>query len=236
MSRHCLVLAGGLGTRLLPVTKGLLPKALAPVNGVPFIAYKLQSLADMGVDSVTLLVGELGHLIEDFLWENPHFNLDIQCVYDGEILLGTAGSIKRAIDRIPAEEFWITYGDSFVQADLLEAEKTLHNSNCSGIMTVYQNCDYLQPSNTDVANGIVTEYRKLSLDKTYRWIDFGLLYLNKHHFESVPTNRHTDLSAVFTPIIEKHELLAWEAEERFWDIGTPEALRETEIEFRRRFK
>ena len=53
------VLAGGLGTRLLEVTGDLMPKVLVPVDGRPFIDYKLRGLARLGVGEVVLLVGHM---------------------------------------------------------------------------------------------------------------------------------------------------------------------------------
>jgi NDP-sugar pyrophosphorylase family protein len=97
MSRHCVVLAGGLGTRIREITDGKIPKVLVPVLGEPFLKWKLESLQSMGVTDVTLLVGELGNLIEDYVWHHYPTGLSIQCFHDGPSLLGTAGSIRQVL-------------------------------------------------------------------------------------------------------------------------------------------
>jgi NDP-sugar pyrophosphorylase family protein len=233
--RHCVVLAGGLGTRLLPITGGLLPKALAPVLETPFINYKLESLVQMGCTSVSLMIGELGFMIEDHIWSNPLLKLDIQCLHDGETLLGTGGAIAKWTQRLP-DKFWITYADSLVVADLDKAEEKLGKSRFSGIMTVFHNSDWLQVSNTNVIEDAIDAYDKSANLGTYEWIDYGLLYLRREHFETVIPDQYVDLSAVFSPLIANRNLMAWEATERFWEIGSPAALRETEAELVRRSK
>ena len=64
---HCVLLAGGLGTRLTKITGGLIPKALAEVGGVPFLQFKLLSLIQMGFTSIDILVGQHGEQIESFV-------------------------------------------------------------------------------------------------------------------------------------------------------------------------
>jgi NDP-sugar pyrophosphorylase family protein len=64
---HCVLLAGGLGTRLVDITGGLIPKALAEVGGIPFLHFKLLSLIQMGFNSIDILVGQHGDQIEQFI-------------------------------------------------------------------------------------------------------------------------------------------------------------------------
>ena len=73
---QAVILCGGLGTRLQPITNNL-PKALAPVNGKPFITYILKQLAQQGIKRVVLLTGYLGHLIKDNIGSGSNFGLSI---------------------------------------------------------------------------------------------------------------------------------------------------------------
>lgn len=231
--RHCVVLAGGLGTRLREVTDGLVPKVLVPVLGRPFLAYKLESLRAMGVDEVTILVGELGSMIDEFISSLRIPGLVCTTIHDGPILLGTAGSIKKALDHLP-DRFWVTYGDSYVVTDLSQAESKTKIDGVSAVMTVLHNRDSLEPSNCSVESNRITEYRKGAPLGTFEWIDYGLLFLRRSAFLPVSMDTPTDLFDVLSGLIHKHQVAAHEATERFWDVGTPEALRATEQEFARR--
>jgi NDP-sugar pyrophosphorylase family protein len=231
--RHCVVLAGGLGTRLRDITRGSVPKALVPVLGRPFLHYKLRSLREMGIDEVTLLVGELGHLVEEYVVSREDDGLNCTVIHDGPMLLGTAGSIARALPFLP-EVFWITYGDSYGIADLKAAETKMKERGLSAVMTVLHNSDQLEISNTKVECEVVVDYRKGAVVGTFEFIDYGLLYLQRDTFSILPTHKPVDLSEVICSLVDQRTILAYEVSERFWDVGTPQAHFETEVEFRRR--
>jgi D-glycero-D-manno-heptose 1,7-bisphosphate phosphatase len=234
MSRHCVVLAGGLGTRIREITDGKIPKVLVPVLGEPFLKWKLESLQSMGVTDVTLLVGELGNLIEDYVWHHYPTGLSIQCFHDGPSLLGTAGSIRQVLHKLP-ETFWVTYGDSYVVANLDEAELKFTNSNYDGIMTLLHNKDALEPSNTDIHDDRVSLYEKNTQLGLHEWIDYGLLYLKRDDFLDLSVDSPTDLGVVLQSVIRRERMMMHEATTRFWDVGTPEALMATEGHFRSLF-
>lgn len=231
--RHCVVLAGGLGTRLQEITGGAIPKVMVPVLGRPFLSHKIDQLIELGVDEITLLLGQHADQVIDYVDQIRDHRVSINCIPDGSLLLGTGGSILNSLTMIP-DSFWVTYGDTLVAADLAAAENRMHQLGCSAIMTVLHNFDVLQPSNTSVDNELVTSYSKMVAEKNFEWIDFGLLYLNKSHFLECPLRETFDLSNIITQIIEDNQLLAWEVFQRFWDIGTPFALQETESELKRR--
>ncbi len=227
MGRQAVVLAGGLGTRLLPVTGGRIPKALVPVLGRPFIDIKLRSLRELDVTNVMMLIGEGGDQIVDHVGDGRGVGIEVDYAQDGEVLLGTAGTIRAALHRLD-ETFWITYGDSLCVADLASAEARLHVSEADALMTVYENCDRWDPSNVAHAGGVVTEYRKVAEPGTFRWIDYGLLYFRASAFESLAPGVPTDLSAVLDPLVARRSVLAFPVADRFWEIGTPEGLAATE--------
>lgn len=231
--RHCVVLAGGLGTRIHVVTHGEIPKVLVPVLGRPFLQHKLEGLQALGVTDVTILVGELGHMVDKFLTDNPIPGLKCHLIHDGPELLGTAGAIARAMEFLP-ELFWVTYGDSHVVADLSAAEGLARKEKAEAIMVVFHNRDEIEASNTDVQGGYVVDYQKGVPPGTFEWIDYGLLFLPKSSFNTIPTGSKEDLYTVLSHLISRGRVIAFEATERFWDVGTPEALHDTEIEFRRR--
>lgn len=231
---HCVVLAGGLGTRISVITENKVPKALIEVGGVPFLHFKILSLIEMGFTSIDLLVGVHGEQIERFIESRNYRNIEIRCFSDGPELLGTAGSIRAILDHLPGS-FWVTYADSYVVADVGTVDK-MDNFKGKSIMTVLKNEDRVETSNVSLSadGNFVTSYEKYPPGKSHMWIDYGLLRFEKADFENVPRSIKVDLRTVIDTEISNNKLRALQTDHLFWDIGTPERLHATSGEFRRR--
>ena len=92
------ILAGGLGTRLRPLTDKV-PKAMAPVNGRPFLEYELELLASHGVDDIVLCVGYKGEMIRGHFGDGSAFGVRIRYSSEGERLLGQEELAVMAVYR-----------------------------------------------------------------------------------------------------------------------------------------
>ena len=233
-SSHCVLLAGGLGTRLTEITGGLIPKALVEVGGIPFLHFKLLSLIQMGFTSVDILVGQHGDQIEQFVVSGSYPSISIRCFRDGPNLLGTAGAIASILDKLPST-FWVSYADSYVIADIGQANKEFGNEeDC--IMVVLHNQDRVETSNVSIdgVNDYVLEYVKNSPLGSHVWIDYGILRLTKACFLSIVKDKPVDLREVILNQIKAKHMRAFRTHELFWDVGTPDRLEETTQEFQRR--
>jgi NDP-sugar pyrophosphorylase family protein len=230
---HCVVLAGGLGTRISEITGGLTPKALVEVCGKPFLYYKISSLIEMGFDSIDVLIGQHGNQISEFLDTQQFANAIIRCFTDGPELLGTAGSIAAVVDNLP-DSFWVTYADSYVMADTKKIDSEIYDTSKS-VMVVLKNNNSVEPSNVkiDVVTGEIVSYRKGSADSDHKWIDYGLLRFNRRTFEKIDEHP-ADLNMVIADEIGRRNLYSYEASQMFWDVGTPERLEATRAEFAKR--
>ena len=233
-SSHCVLLAGGLGTRLAEITGGLVSKALVEVGGIPFLHFKILSLVQMGFTSVDILVGQHGDQIEEFVASSGYSEISIRCLRDGPILLGTAGAIASILDNLPPT-FWVSYADSYVLADIGQANKEFGNEEDS-IMVVLHNQDRVETSNVsiDEANDHVVEYVKNPPRGTHEWIDYGILRLTKASFSSIAKDKPVDLREVVLNQITIERMRSFRTHELFWDVGTPDRLQATTQEFRRR--
>jgi NDP-sugar pyrophosphorylase family protein len=89
------LLAGGLATRLRPLTEKI-PKSLVEVAGEPFLAHQLRLLKRQGVRRVVLCVGYLGEMVQKFAGDGARFGLELAYSFDGPVLRGTAGALKQA--------------------------------------------------------------------------------------------------------------------------------------------
>src|SRR5215469_4983720 len=139
------LLAGGLATRLRPVTEKI-PKALVELAGKPFIDHQLHLLHRNGVRKIVFCLGYLGEMVEQHLGDGSRFDMQLQYAYDGEKLLGTGGAIKRAAHLLD-DVFWVMYGDSYMDIDYPAVLSAFFSRNVQGLMTVLRNNNQWDRSN-----------------------------------------------------------------------------------------
>lgn len=225
MSLPVAILAGGLATRLLPVTTTV-PKALVEVAGRPFAEHQLEWLRRYGIGRVVFCVAHLGEMIREALGDGSRWNLHIDYVFDGGTLLGTAGALKRALPALgPA--FFVLYGDSLLTCDLRAVEQVFRASGRAGLMTVFRNDDQWDRSNVLFRDGQLLKYDKVQRTADMRHIDYGLGVLTERALAPVPADRPYDLAAVYQRLLAEHDLVGFETSDRFYEIGSPEGLEET---------
>jgi NDP-sugar pyrophosphorylase family protein len=227
------ILTGGLGTRLHGITGGTTPKALVPVLGRPFLDWKLEELARAGVGQVTLLVGHSSDRIKAHVGDGARFGLAVTYVDDGPELRGTGGALLHALPVLP-DAFWVTYGDTLLEVDLERAEEQFERSGTDALMTVLHNCDRWEPSNVAVENARVVEYGKDPRPPRAEHIDYGMLAFRRSPWLAWTDHGSFDLSEVIAQLISASSVAAFEVTERFHDIGTVAALRDTERFLERR--
>jgi NDP-sugar pyrophosphorylase family protein len=218
------ILAGGLGTRLgARVTET--PKPLLEVAGEPFALHQLRLLAQHGASHVVLCVGYRGEQIEQRIGLEQ-FGIRIDYSYDGPGLDGTLGAIRRARPLLP-ERFLVLYGDTYLQLDYRDAVEAWDRSSCLGLMTVFRNEGRWDTSNVVYENERVVSYDKAEPRPQMRWIDYGLGGLDVAALDLVdPTE--SDLSSLQGRLARRGQLFGYQATERFYEIGTPEGLAETD--------
>lgn len=217
------ILAGGLATRMRPLTEHL-PKSLIPVCGKPFIFYQLQLLQICGIKHVVICTGYLGEMIENIL-KNVNFDIDIKFSNDGEKLLGTGGAIKKALHLLP-DKFMIIYGDSWLNVNYKKIADTFQKSNFKALMTIYKNNNKLDKSNIYFEKGHILKYDKNNTDNNMIYIDYGLSCLTKQVFNNTPDS--FDIADLFSKLSKENYLEGIEIYERFYEIGSNRGLKEFE--------
>lgn len=105
------ILAGGRGSRLVPLTDDI-PKPMILIKDRPFLEYMILMLKRNFLKKILLCVGYLGHKIEDYFKDGHRWGVQIRYFYEKE-LLGTGGALKLASDLIE-EKFLLLYGDSYL--------------------------------------------------------------------------------------------------------------------------
>jgi N-acetyl-alpha-D-muramate 1-phosphate uridylyltransferase len=220
------ILAGGLATRLYPVTRKM-PKSLIPIDGRPFIDHQLALLKEKGVTQVILCVGNLGNIIEAHVGDGSRYGLDVQYSYDGEVLLGTGGAIKKAAGLLP-DAFFILYGDSYLDIDYEPIFQNFQSEKCPVLMTVYRNKNAHDMSNILMKDGRVLKYNKKDRDPAMDYIDYGLIAIKKKVFDTYPADEPFDLADVLSRLVDSGQARGYEVTQRFFEIGSSSGIKETE--------
>ena len=216
------IIAGGLGTRLDQLTLNQ-PKSMIQILGKPFINYQLDLLKNGSVTDVVLCLGYQSKQISDYCGDGRKFGIDIKYSIENK-QLDTAGAIKLA-EPLLKDYFFTLYGDSFVFIDFQDMLSTLQQQNRLGAMSVYQNHDRFDKSNTDVADGRVTFYGKEKRENL-KYIDYGVNLFRKEVLKLIPEAEPYSMATLFNQLIECHELLAYEVKKRFYEIGSVHGLTE----------
>jgi NDP-sugar pyrophosphorylase family protein len=225
---QCVLLAGGLGTRMLPATESV-PKALLPVAGEPFAAWQLELLRAGGVTDVVYAIGHLGALLRDFVGDGSRFGLKVTYVDEGDRRLGTAGALCLAADEGVLEpEFLVMYGDSYLPIDLRPVHAAFRAAREPALMTVFHNAGRWVPSNVVFDGRRVLRYDKHRPTPDMEWVDYGVSVLTPDVLERVPRGAAADLADVFHDLGDQRRLAGLEVAERFYEIGSPDGLREVE--------
>jgi NDP-sugar pyrophosphorylase family protein len=224
------ILAGGLGTRLGERARDI-PKPLLEVAGEPFLMHQLRLLANNGAREIVLCVGYLGELIQRRIG-NARFGLRIAYSFDGcgsdrRGLDGTLGAIRRARDLL-GERFLVLYGDTYLRIDYRAAASAWQTSGMPAMMTVLHNEGRWEASNAMYAHGRVVAYDKAAPSPLMSWIDYGLSGLEQATLELVSDDTR-ELALLFARLAADGMLFGVQATERFFEIGTPAGLAETEL-------
>lgn len=218
------ILAGGLATRLRPVTEKI-PKALLSVAGEPFLVHQLRLLQSHGFRKIVLCVGYFGEMINAKLGDGSNLGVHIAYSFDGPTLLGTGGALKRALPKL-GERFLVVYGDSYMPINYSEVVNAFVLSGKPALMTVFQNEGRWDTSNVSFEAGKILRYEKKLRTPEMRHIDYGVAVLNATVLTPYPDNSAFDLADVYSRLVSEKQLAAYEVKQRFYEIGSPKGLAE----------
>ena len=221
---QAVILAGGLGTRLKPITDSI-PKAMVPVCGRPFLAYQIEYLSHYGIRDIILCVGHLGDMIAEHFGDGRQMGVSIHYGREGNRLLGTAGAIRN-VQHLLQDVFFVTYGDSYAVVDFSVIMNYFGSRDKLGLMVVFKNEDRWDCSNVVVNGDYVNVYDKQRPHTGMRYIDFGVSVFRREALRDVPVGVPFDLSEVNQQLIAHQQLLAYETHNRFYEIGSVAGLRE----------
>ncbi len=218
------LLAGGLATRLRPITEKV-PKLLVEVAGEPFFSHQLRLLRQAGLTRIVLCVGYLGEKIVEQYGDGAAWGVEIKYSFDGPKLLGTGGALIQALPHL-GEAFYVLYGDSYLPIDYRAVEHHFLASGRQGLMTVFENHERYDTSNVWYEGGEIKIYDKKIKVPQMHHIDYGLGLFRASAFDGFSRTEPVDLAEVQKQLVSRGQLTGFEIKERFYEIGSHAGLEE----------
>jgi NDP-sugar pyrophosphorylase family protein len=218
------ILAGGLATRLRPITEKI-PKSLVEVAGRPFLEHQVELLKLNAISDVVLCVGYLGEMIEQRYGDGAALGVRIRYSFDGPKPLGTGGAIKNALGLL-SDAFFVLYGDSYLPVNYQAVAAAFDEAGKPALMTVFANANAWDTSNVWFENAKIRIYSKREKLPEMRYIDYGLMICTRQIFDDSPSGVPFDLAERLENLSRKGELAGYEVHQRFFEIGSPAGLAE----------
>jgi NDP-sugar pyrophosphorylase family protein len=221
---QAVILAGGLATRLQPLTNRI-PKSMLNIDGKPFLEYQLNLLKRNEVANIVICLGYLGNQIKDYFGDGSNFSVQIHYSQDGPKLLGTGGALKKA-EALLEDNFFVLYGDSYLPVNYQRLMTIFCKSSKLAGMVVFKNFNRYDISNVVVEQNLVKLYDKKQLAPEMVYIDAGLLIFKKAALQLLKPNQYLQLESLLQELVKRKQLLALEIKKRFYEIGSFNGLKE----------
>lgn len=226
-----LILCGGLGTRLRPITEKV-PKSMIEFNGKPFLEYLINYYKSQGIKEFILSVGYLKEKIKKYFKNGEDWNVKIYYVEENKAL-GTGGAIKQA-EKFLKDTFFVANGDTFVELNL-ENLRELHEE-VKSLCTIAvkkakrsQNSGYIQ---FDKENRVIDFKSKVDLGREL-FTSTGIYLMDKRFLERFPKSDTFSLEDdVFA--VNLNGVFAYTVNQGYFiDIGTFETYNALEKDFQK---
>lgn len=222
-----MILAGGRGTRLQPITLTR-PKPMVEFHGRPFLEYIVEMLRDQGFDRVLMLLGYLPEVITDHFGDGSRLGVKIEYdITDADDL--TAYRVSHAADRID-DTFLLLYCDNYWPMRFDDMWEKYLASGADGQVTIYSNADKFSKDSVIVgADGFVEVFDRSRQTPGLKGIEISYAILEKKVvMPLLPAHQELFEQAVYPPLAERHRLHAYWSEHRYYSVGNLERLPITE--------
>lgn len=231
--RQAVILAGGRGTRLRPLTDAL-PKAMIPFHGRPFLAYLVDMLREQGFERVLLLLGYLPEVIQGYFGDGREHGVVIEYEVTAPDDL-TAYRVQQAQHRLDPR-FLLMYCDNYWPMRFDAQWDSYLAAGLPAQITVYANRDgYSRDSVIVGADGRVEVFDRGRTTPGLAGVEISYAILERDAvLPLLPPHQELFEQAVYPPLVERRQLHAFWTEHRYYSVGGHERLPLTETFFARR--
>jgi histidinol-phosphate phosphatase family protein len=229
--RQAVILAGGMGTRLLPLT-ATTPKPMILFHGKPFLEYLINSLREQGIQKVLLLLGYLPEKVMDYFGDGSNFGIDISYnITPVEDETGTR--LKRAIGKIE-KHFLLLYCDNYLPFCYEKMWRVFCEQSVPAMVTVYDNADNYTKSNIRIdADGRIGLYDKTRTAENLQGVDIAYMIAERDILNLIPEGNVSFEKTVYPKLVQDRQLHAYVTHHRYYSVGDFRRMEMTKTFFAR---
>jgi dTDP-glucose pyrophosphorylase len=231
-SNQVVIMAGGLGSRLRPMTNDC-PKPMLKVGGRPILETLLRNLKEQGFFRIYLSVNYMADLITDYFGDGSAFGVEIEYLHE-EKKLGTAGALS-LMPEPPTEPLVVMNGDLLTKVDFQHLFD-FHNHHKAVATMCVREYDFQVPY------GVVKvdQHRMVGIEEKpvhKFFVNAGIYVLNPQVLTAIPQGTYCDMPAVFDRLAQEgHDSAAFPIREYWLDIGRLDDFERASCEFSEVFK
>ena len=225
--KQAVVLAGGRGKRLLPLTKTI-PKPMVEVSGLPFLHRLIQQVADQGIEEVVILAGYLGEVIEDYLLSRAESGLPTRIT-----VLRTPEAISPGQRILEAKEFLhsqflLLYGDNYVLVSLENLSVMFHKLGAKVVLSAQKKT----PGNlTRTKSGRVSNFSPTERSEALDLVELGYMFTERDALLHAIAQEGQDLSAGIHALVQENLVGAVLISHPYFSVSDPIRLEKTRRAF-----
>lgn len=218
------ILVGGEGTRLRPLTNSL-PKSMMPVLNYPFLEHTIAYLKSHGIENIILALSYHPDVIQDYFGDGSDFGVKLTYVVENSPL-GTAGAVKNAEQYLDGT-FFVLNGDIFTDLDLgdMLAFHQRKRAKITIALSWVDNPCAFGVVETDDEGRIQRFLEKPGPDQvTTNWINAGIYIIEPEVLKHVPAGSHYMFERGLFPLLLEHSepMYGYQYSGYWLDMGTPE--------------
>jgi D-glycero-D-manno-heptose 1,7-bisphosphate phosphatase len=195
MITTAVILAGGRGERMLPITE-FLPKALVPFLGIPMLKLQITQLERLGIQKIVILTGHFGEDIQSYI-NSQTFKIDIICI-QSEPNLEPGERLARSLSSF-SNEFLLLYCDNFIPDDEMVLSQINSDSEVSMVLQLRDS------GNIQLRDNLACVYIQKDRDSNNPYVELGYISIRSENFKSI-LMENLDLNLSFKTFSERHKM------------------------------
>jgi D-glycero-D-manno-heptose 1,7-bisphosphate phosphatase len=223
---QAVILAGGRGTRLKPLTNGR-PKSMLEIHGKPFLAYQIEQLRDQGFSRILLLLGYLPEVVQDYCGDGRRWGIKVQ--YSVSAVEDDTGRRLKLAEPHLDPCFLLLYCDNYWPMQIEKMWLRFALAQASAMITVYTNKDgYTRNSVRLDDEGYVVTYDKHCASPGLQGVEISYALLVKSAISLLPHENVSLEETLYPELARRRQLLAYVTDHRYYSVGALHRLPLTE--------
>jgi histidinol-phosphate phosphatase family protein len=225
--RQAVILAGGRGTRMRPVTDTR-PKPMVEFHGKPFLEYLVEMLREQGFERVLMLLGYLPEVIQDHFGDGSAFGMEVGYSVTAPDDL-TVSRVQVARDRFE-DSFLLLYCDNYWPMRMADMWRRFRELEVPAMVTVYANRDDYRPGKDSVLveDGYVRAFDKTKTVSGLRGVEISYAILTRPVLDLLPAEDELFELALYPQLARRAQLGAYVTDHRYYSVGSLDRLPATE--------